>query len=235
MIKKLFKILKKMLITLIAIITTIILVGLIWYKTSPEFGGEISKSKIKEYEKKDHFEDGIFLNKTPTDMDMPAGKLISIMVDFIKGNPKGKPNHDISVAKIDSTEIANNKTVNQFTWFGHSAFLIELDEHKILIDPMLGNVPAPHPMLGSARYSKELPISIDKLPFIDAVIISHDHYDHLDYGSIQKLKAKVGHFYVPLGVDAHLIEWGIDSSKITALDWWGTAELNDISFVSTPR
>tara|TARA_B100000795_G_C22789524_1_gene436231 strand:+ start:777 stop:1904 length:1128 start_codon:yes stop_codon:yes gene_type:complete len=229
-----YKLFKKMASVILSIIVISIIIGLTWYQTSPEFGGEISKSKLKEYEKIDHFKAGVFVNNTPTSMDMPAGKFISIMIDFIKGNPKGKPAYDISVSKIDSTKIANNKTVNQLTWFGHSAFLVELDKHKILIDPMLGNVPAPHPLLGSARYSKELPISIEKLPFIDAVIISHDHYDHLDYGSIQKLKAKVGHFYVPLGVDAHLIEWGIDSSKITALDWWETAELNDISFIFTP-
>ncbi len=223
-----------MVLTVLSILAVIIIIGLIWYNTSPEFGGDISESKVKEYEKTDHYKEGIFINKTAVNMDMSAGKMISVMIDFIKGTPNGKPTHKIEVSKIDSTTIANNKVINQVTWFGHSAFLLELDENKILIDPMLGNVPAPHPMLGSGRYSKELPITIEELPFIDAVIISHDHYDHLDYGSIQKLKSKVGHFYVPLGVDAHLIEWGIDTSKITALDWWETAKLNDVNLVFTP-
>ena len=234
MIKKLYKFFKRILLVLISLILLLIISGLIWHETSPQFGGEISELKNIKYKKTGHYKDGIFINKTTVNMDMPALKMVSIMIDFIKGNPNGQPNQNIDVLKIDSTTIAKNKLINQITWFGHSAILLELDENKILIDPMLSNVPSPLPILGPERYSKELPITIDKLPFIDAVIISHDHYDHLDYESIQKLKKKVNHFYVPLGVDAHLIEWGIDTSKITALDWWETAKVNEIDLVFTP-
>ena len=66
----------------------------------------------------------------------------------------------------------------------------------------------------------ELPIEIESLPQIDVVILSHDHYDHLDYGSIIKLKDKVGMFYVPLGLGAHLIEWGVPIERVKELDWW---------------
>ena len=234
MIKKLYIFFKRALLVIISLIILLIISGLIWHQTSPQFGGEISDLKKKKYKKTGHYKDGIFINKTPVNMDMPALKMVSIMIDFIKGNPKGQPNQNIDVLKIDSTTIASNKLINQITWFGHSAILLELDENKILIDPMLGRVTSPLPILGPERYSKELPITIDKLPFIDAVIISHDHYDHLDYESIQKLKKKVNHFYVPLGVDAHLIEWGIDTSKITALDWWETAKVNKVDLVFTP-
>lgn len=234
MIKKLYKFFKRILLIIISLILVLIISGLIWHETSPQFGGEISELKNIKYKKTGHYKDGIFINKTTVNMDMPALKMVSIMIDFIKGNPNGQPNQNIDVLKIDSTTIAKNKLINQITWFGHSAILLELDENKILIDPMLGNVTSPTPMLGPERYSKELPITIDKLPFIDAVIISHDHYDHLDYESIQKLKKKVNHFYVPLGVDAHLIEWGIDTSKITALDWWETAKVNEVDLVFTP-
>ena len=234
MIKKLYKFFKRILLIIISLILVLIISGLIWHETSPQFGGEISELKNIKYKKTGHYKDGIFINKTTVNMDMPALKMVSIMIDFIKGNPNGQPNQNIDVLKIDSTTIAKNKLINQITWFGHSAILLELDENKILIDPMLSNVPSPLPILGPERYSKELPITIDKLPFIDAVIISHDHYDHLDYESIQKLKKKVNHFYVPLGVDAHLIEWGIDTSKITALDWWETAKVNEVDLVFTP-
>lgn len=234
MFKKLYKILKRILLILILLILTLIISGLIWHQTSPQFGGEISELKKKEYKNSGHYKEGVFLNKTSVNMDMPASKTFSIMIDFMKGYLKGKPSKNIDVLKIDSTTIATNKLVNQITWFGHSAILLELDENKILIDPMLGDVPSPLPILGPKRYSKELPITIDKLPFIDAVIISHDHYDHLDYKTIKKLNNKVNHFYVPLGVDAHLIEWGIDTSKITALDWWETARFNEINIVFTP-
>ncbi len=77
-------------------------------------------------------------------------------------------------------------------------------------------------------------LPIEKLPYIDAVVLSHDHYDHLDYESIIKLKDKVGHFYVPLGVSAHLIEWGVDPDKITELDWWKEVNVEGFTFICTP-
>jgi len=91
---------------------------------------------------------------------------------------------------IDSLDIVNHKDKTRLIWFGHSTFLMQMNNKNMLIDPMFGAVPAPHPTLGVKRFSKELPIAIEKLPHIDAVLISHDHYDHLDYGSIIKLKEK---------------------------------------------
>ena len=84
-------------------------------------------------------------------------------------------------------------SVTQLTWFGHSAFLLEMDGKKILIDPMLGDVPSPVAFMANKRFNPNLPIAIEKLPKIDAIIISHDHYDHLDYGSITALKDKTDH------------------------------------------
>ena len=109
-----------------------------------------------------------------------------------------------------------------------------MENLNIFIDPMLGDVPAPHPLLGSKRFQKELPISIDSLPKIDVVLISHDHYDHLDYGSIVKLKDQVTKFYVPLGIKAHLTSWGVSEEKITEFDWWESITYNGIEFVATP-
>ena len=75
---------------------------------------------------------------------------------------------------------------------------------------------------------------IDELPFIDAVFISHDHYDHLDYQSIVKLESKVSHFFVPLGVSNHLIRWGVPKEKITELNWWNEMEYQGLTIALTP-
>ncbi len=72
------------------------------------------------------------------------------------------------------------------------------------------------------------------LPSIDAILISHDHYDHLDYGSIRQLKDKTKYFFVPLGVGAHLQHWGVEASKITELDWWQSADIDGMTFTATP-
>ena len=99
---------------------------------------------------------------------------------------------------------------------------------------MLGNVPSPVSWVGSSRFNPELPIDVEALPFIDVVLISHDHYDHLDYGSILKLKNKAKKFYMPLGVGAHLLSWGVDAEKIVEMDWWDTETFDELTFVSTP-
>ena len=217
-----------------SLVLLIILTGILFVNLSPEFGGGLTKENKATYSKSGHYVDGKFHNLVDTKMDMPPGKLLSTMVEFFKGNKDRQPDHDINVKKIDSLEIVKNITLPRLTWFGHSAFLLELEGNKILIDPMLGPVPAPHPLLGRRRYSRELPIAMGKIPQIDAVIISHDHYDHLDYGSIQKLKDKVKHFYVPLGVGAHLKAWGIGDERIHELNWWDEIKHGNLLLAFTP-
>ncbi len=99
---------------------------------------------------------------------------------------------------------------------------------------MLGPAAAPHVFLGPNRFNKELPIAIEDLPEIDAVIFSHDHYDHLDHPTILKIKDKVGHFYVPLGLGSHLKSWGVSENKITELKWWDEVDFEGLKFVCTP-
>jgi L-ascorbate metabolism protein UlaG (beta-lactamase superfamily) len=165
---------------------------------------------------------------------MNASKMMSTMLEFIKGVPNSRPDFDIPLQRIDSLAITEWDESASLVWFGHSAFLLKMDGKNILIDPMFGDVPAPHPWLGKKRYSNGLPIEIEKLPAIDAILISHDHYDHLDYGSIQKLKDKTSAFYVPLGVGAHFLKWGVPAEKIHELAWWDETHLNSIKLVFAP-
>jgi len=230
-----FKILKMILISIISLVALVVLGAFIFIKVSPEFGGKPSKEQLKLYSSSPNFEQGKFINATPTNMDMSFSETVGVMYEFFKGAPGRTPTQPLPLHKIDSVDIAQKPdTLTRLTWFGHSTFLLEMKGKNILIDPMFGQVPAPHPLLGSKRFNEELPIAIEKLPHIDAVIFSHDHYDHLDYGSVQKLKSKVDKFYVPLGLDAHLTAWGIAPEKITAVDWWETIKHEDLTFISAP-
>jgi L-ascorbate metabolism protein UlaG (beta-lactamase superfamily) len=220
MLKKGFKILKIATLSLLALILLLGIAGALFINFSPQFGGEATPEQLQAYRKTGRFKDGVFTNIIPTSMDMDGSKMFGVMMDFIKGVPNGRPDFDIPVEKIDSLTIVKNVSQTKLIWFGHSAFLLQIDGQNILLDPMLGEVPAPHPWLGGKRFSKELPIEIEKLPVIDAIIISHDHYDHLDYESIQKLKEKTKQFYVPLGVGAHFIAWGVPAEKVHELAWW---------------
>jgi L-ascorbate metabolism protein UlaG (beta-lactamase superfamily) len=234
MLKKGFKILKIATLSLLALILLLGIAGALFINFSPQFGGEATPEQLQAYRKTGRFKDGVFTNIIPTSMDMDGGKMFGVMMDFIKGVPNGRPDFDIPVEKIDSLTIVKNVSQTKLIWFGHSAFLLQIDGQNILLDPMLGEVPAPHPWLGGKRFSKELPIEIEKLPVIDAIIISHDHYDHLDYESIQKLKEKTKQFYVPLGVGAHFIAWGVPAEKVHELAWWDEIEHENLKLTFAP-
>ena len=201
----------------------------------PSFGGDVSNERQTQYASSTQFEDGKFVNINRVNMDMGFTQTMSMLKKFFfEKVENGRPKNDITVQKIDSSNIADYASPTRFVWFGHSSFLIQMNHKNILLDPMFGDVPAPHPLLGGKRFSSELPIEIQKLPKIDAVLISHDHYDHLDYESISLLKNKVGTFYTPLGVGVHLEAWGVPKEHIVELDWWQETTFDDLQFVCTP-
>lgn len=218
-----------------ALVVLILFIGVLFVNFYPTFGHKPSAERLQHFATLDHYQDGKFINQIPSEMDMSFANLASVLGDYIKGNPNRQPNSPLPVEKVDSLDIANHESsFTGVTWFGHSAILLEVAGKTLFLDPMLGESPSPHPWLGSKRYSEELPISMDQLPPIDAVLLSHDHYDHLDYESIRALKGKVNAFYVPLGVGAHLRSWGVEESKIHEMDWWDEAEHDGIQLTCTP-
>lgn len=235
LLKKLKKYFKRMLLTILALVGAIFLIYFLFVNFYPSFGGDLSKERHQLYASSNNYRDGKFVNKkdVPKELGFSATLKVARKFFFTKV-PNARPSKAIAVQKIDSLSIANYDGDTRLIWFGHSAFLLQIKKKNILIDPMLSAVPAPHPLLGSRRFSKELPIAIAALPKIDAVIISHDHYDHLDYESIQQLKNSVGHFYTPLGVGVHLEAWDVPKEKITELDWWQEVIFEELKFVCTP-
>ncbi len=219
----------------LGLVLTLVIGGFLFTKLSPEFGGKPTAEQREAYQLLDHFEEGQFVNQTPTSMNMSASQILSLLGEYLRGVPHGTPESPVPVLKLDSAKVAERTdTLTRVTWFGHSAMLLEIDGQRILLDPMLGPVPAPHPWLGSARFNPSLPLALEQMPTIDAVLISHDHYDHLDYGSVQQLKKKTQRFYVPLGVGAHLRAWGVADSAIHELDWWDTASFASVKLAFAP-
>lgn len=217
----------------LGIIALIVIIGYLVMNYYPALGGKPSKEKSRRISESANFSKGKFANQIPTSMSMTFMEALKLPIDIIKGHPQGKPKQAIIAVPAHATSLQEN---NQATvrWLGHSAILLQLDGKTIFIDPMLGRAPSPFPLIGGKRYSKKLPIEIADLPSIDLVLISHDHYDHLDYGSIMKLKAKVKQFIVPLGVAAHLERWGVEEARIKEVDWWDEFEYEGITLVSAP-
>lgn len=222
-------------ISILSVILILVGITLIFVNTSPQFGGKPTKEQQLQYATTDHYKDGKFINQIASEMEIGIKDMPSLIYKQFKSDPDRQPSRKFDVLHIDSMDIElKPDSITRLTWFGHSAFLLEIAGKKILLDPMFGDVPAPHPWLGKSRYSNGLPIEIEKLPKIDAIIMSHDHYDHLDYGSIMKLKEKTEQFYMPLGVGAHFRAWGVEESRIHELDWWQDITLDSLKFTCTP-
>lgn len=148
----------------------------------------------------------------------PAWK---VWKEWIFGNQKRVPEKPLEVRKVRPENLTGAPGELRVTWLGHSSVIIEMEGLLILTDPVLGKRPSPLPFLGPRRYHRALPIEPENIPMLDAVIISHDHYDHLDYDTILRLKERARRFITPLGVGAYLEKWGIPRERITELDWWG--------------
>jgi L-ascorbate metabolism protein UlaG (beta-lactamase superfamily) len=120
----------------------------------------------------------------------------------------------------------------KFVWLGHSSFLINFRGKTILYDPVFSSSVSPIYILGQ-RF-QPTPVSLEELPPIDYIIISHDHYDHLDIESIRFFENSNTVFFTPLGVGSHLRSWGIEENRITELDWWEQAKVGELEFILTP-
>lgn len=208
----------------------------IFLRTSPQFGNRSSPERLHAYSHSDNYRDGRFVNPIPTPMNDRIDKLVPMMFRyFFTEVPDKIPDSPLPMDKVDPALVADRDTaIARVTWFGHSACLLEVDGRKILFDPMFGQAPAPLSFLASKRFNPELPIEVERLPRIDAVLISHDHYDHLDYGSILRLKGMVDRFYVPLGVGAHLAGWGVDTARIVEMNWGDSSGFGGIGIFCSP-
>lgn len=138
----------------------------------------------------------------------------------------------VPVVKLSKDAILNLEG-NSVIRLSHATLLFKLDGKLVLTDPVFSDRASPVSFFGPKRFH-EMPISIEELPFIDAIIISHNHYDHLDKYSIKSLKDKVGNFYTTLGVKNLLVEFGVEPSKVTELDWWESAQNDSLTLIATP-
>lgn len=193
----------------------------------------MSSKRRTEYLTSKNFVNGRFKYPVETPVDYSVKALLPILRQYIKGNPRARPKEILPVQRIVTPLSKEDVNKAAVTWLGHSTSLIQLEGQLILLDPIFEPYSSPF-RFGGRRYSEQLPIEIEDLPQIDAVLISHDHYDHLDYRSIRRLNDKVRTFHVPLGVGSHLERWGVAPEKIVELDWWKEAGFEGLKFRCTP-
>tara|TARA_Y100001960_G_scaffold318376_1_gene388096 strand:+ start:543 stop:1730 length:1188 start_codon:yes stop_codon:yes gene_type:complete len=217
-------------IYILLILLVIILGVTIFVNTSPEFGASkilMNKDKIN---KLDNYNNEKFSVDESTDGNITLSTFIKFFM------PKNtEPGKELPIVKLDKNYFDKTISQTRLTWFGHSTVMLEIDKKKLLIDPVLSDYASPvKGYFVKPRYQPGLPLQAEDLPNIDAVLISHDHYDHLDYETIIKLKDKVSNFFVPLGVGSHLLEWGVDKSKIIELNWWEDVKFEELTLSFAP-
>jgi L-ascorbate metabolism protein UlaG (beta-lactamase superfamily) len=179
----------------------------------------------------DHYNGKIFLNPVPTDV-MVKGSFGRIMKMYTKKHPGRTPPKRLGPFSADLSALEQTPcdTV-RVTWLGHSSTLLEIDGKKFLTDPLWYQRASPFAALGPKRFFDN-PIPINQLPAIDHILLSHDHFDHLDKDAILHLLSKDLPVITMLGVGKRLINWGADKSLVTELDWWQQKELGN-GFVIT--
>ncbi len=218
-----------MYITLSIVIISILLITLIL--NLPVFGKLPNGGRLEKIKAQINYQEGEFKNNTLTPVKPDNVSYWDMLSKVIKGNENGYPKKTIPHLNPDFRTTKNFK----LTWFGHSSYLIQVDNINILVDPVFSKRPSPFQFIGTQRFKGTDFINIEDLPTIDIVLITHDHYDHLDYDVILKLKDSDAQFVTSLGVGAHLEFWGVKMNKITELTWQETANtIGNISFKALP-
>ena len=204
----------------------------IFLNFSPVFGASPDKNSKIIIENSKNFIAGKFLNlksdyKNTSSFSDSSVKNTTLM--SLLSPPKDKN----PIAPLPTIQFQGDTlTEGKFVWLGHSTLLMNIEGLIVMTDPVF-NRASPVPIFGKP-FAYEQPINIGDLPKVDVVIISHDHYDHLDAKAIKDLSQSVDRFLVPLGVKAHLERWGVDANRINELDWHDSEDYKNIKFTLTP-
>ena len=191
-----------------------------------------SNQEVSTYPQSPQFNEDKFHNPKPRP-DSGFGKTFSIFWDFFFNKPKDTvPPAPVPVISMTREQLIEAPDRSLFR-LGHSTILLKLKGEFYLTDPVFSERASPFSWFGPKRFHAP-PIALEDLPQINAVILSHNHYDHLDYDSIRALAPNVNHFLTPLGVGDILVSWGVPAKKVKQFDWWEGTEIDGIEFTATP-
>ena len=195
-------------------------------------GGRVTGARLDRVRRSPEYRDGKFHNPQPT--HMLTGSYREMLRHQLFGGEPREPGGVIPVVNHMRSDYAKPPASGlRATWIGWASVLVEIDGRIVLTDPVWSERCSPSTLVGPKRFHAP-PMPLEELPRVDLVVISHDHYDHLDMPTVQFLAARGTHFAVPVGVGAHLERWGVRDSQIHELDWNESFRLYDITVIATP-
>ena len=205
--------------------------GVLWLAARDALGGRIEGARQANVERSPHWRDGRFRNRRVR----VDGPFVRTMRTFLfGGSPHRTPDAPVPIVRRGAADFATPPASGlRVTWLGHSTTLIEIDGQRVLTDPMWSERASPFGFLGPTRFFAP-PLPFAELPPIDVVLISHDHYDHLDMATVRALAGRGTRFVVPLGLGAHLQAWGVPVDSILELDWWDAVAVGGLTLTATP-
>ncbi|WLS45128.1 MBL fold metallo-hydrolase [Micromonospora profundi] len=208
------------------------LAGLAWVARDvpAALGGRLSGARAERAARSPQFRDGTFHNRAGT-RTMVADPGRNLLRELIFGKQKRRPTAPVPLLRPSAPQATDELAI---IWYGHATALIEIEGRRVLLDPMWSDRCSPSGLVGPRRLH-EPPVRLDELPPLDAILISHDHYDHLDMATVQALTAgQSAPFLVPLGVGAHLDRWGVPAERIIELDWAESHRVAGLEITATP-
>lgn len=189
------------------------------------FGKAPQGVQLSQVEASPHYRDGQFHNQLPTPGFTGQKNMLAAWWDFLMTKRENaRPAQPLPLVKTDLATLPLGQDV--MVWLGHSSWYLQLAGKRILIDPVFSDYAAPFSFINKA-FPGDYPWRAEGMPEIDLLIISHDHYDHLDYATIRALLPKIKRVITPLGVGSHLRYWGMDGALITEADWQQAVPASD--------
>lgn len=200
-------------------------------------GAAPTGERLARIRRSPNYRDGAFRNPQATSM-ATVGSTWATLRRWLAGHEQRVPPGPMPIVSLTTADFARPPASGlRATWLGHSTVLVEIDGARILFDPVWARRASPSSLIGPKRFH-EPPLPLNYLPPLDAIVASHDHYDHLDRGVVRALAASTvqsrARFVVPLGVGAHLERWGVAANRITELDWSESTIVGALTLTATP-
>lgn len=216
---------------IILILLLLIVIGAILYLQHPRFGASMKGERLVQMEAKANYKSGAFDNLEPTPALAEGTSSTDIWRNFLFSKTERKiPAQPLPVIQEDIHQLPLDQ--NLFVWFGHSSYYLQLDGQRILVDPVFSQYATPV-RFSIRAFDRTYDHTVNDIPDIDILVITHDHWDHLDYNTFMKIKDRVIHIVTGLGVGAHLEKWGFPAERIHELYWGEQQEIEGLTFHST--